>query len=149
MRAPIVPALVDELLLRGRWQQTCLSCSLRQAGHICVAAHDGHLGEHHRVRICLALPVSRCLLAEAWALGFSLAWLCAASALTALPACLRYDPYAPTNAEPAAAAAGENVYEKSKGLLAMARLSGGVEVDTDRGMWKGHGRLKGFHAPPR
>ena len=32
-------------------------------------------------------------------------------------------------------------------MLAMARLAGGVEVDTDRGLWKGHGRLKGFNAP--
>jgi hypothetical protein len=31
----------------------------------------------------------------------------------------------------------------------MARLTGGVEVDTDRGLWKGHGRLKGFNAPVR
>ncbi len=63
------------------------------------------------------------------------------------PHARRYDPYAPTNAEPAAAAPSENVYEKSKAALAMARLTGGVEVDTDRGLWKGHGRLKGFNAP--
>ena len=43
----------------------------------------------------------------------------------------------------------ENVAEKSKGLLAMARLTGGVEVDEDRGAWKGAGRLKGFNAPGR
>ncbi len=61
----------------------------------------------------------------------------------------RYDPYAPVNAEPPPPPAGENVYEKSKGLMAAARLTGGVEVDEDRGMWKGAGRLKGFSAPGR
>ena len=46
----------------------------------------------------------------------------------------RYDPYAPTAEAPGAGAApAENVYEKSKGLLAAARLTGGVEVDTGRG----------------
>jgi hypothetical protein len=64
------------------------------------------------------------------------------------PAC-SYDPYAPTNAEPAEPPPGENVYEKSKGLMAMARITGGVEVDEDRGLWKGAGRLKGFNAPGR
>ena len=72
---------------------------------------------------------------------------CAAPRSPAAPRARRYDPYAPTNAEPAAAAPSENVYEKSKAALAMARLTGGVEVDTDRGLWKGHGRLKGFNAP--
>ncbi len=33
--------------------------------------------------------------------------------------------------------------------MAMARITGGVEVDEDRGLWKGAGRLKGFNAPGR
>ncbi len=66
------------------------------------------------------------------------------------PRCASYDPYAPLNEAPGAGAgAAENVYEKSKGLLEAARLTGGVEVDTTRGQWKGSGRLKGFHAPGR
>ena len=75
--------------------------------------------------------------------------LAAFAPLTRAPARRSYDPYAPVNGEPAAPPPGENVYEKSKGLMAMARLTGGVQVDEDRGAWKGHGRLKGFNAPGR
>lgn len=58
-----------------------------------------------------------------------------------------HDPYAPT--QEAAQAAGGNVYEQSKGLLAQARLAGGVVVDAERGLWKGTGRLKGYRLPGR
>ena len=39
------------------------------------------------------------------------------------------------------------MFDKSKGLLAAARLTGGVEVDASRGRWKGAGRLKGYRPP--
>ena len=58
-----------------------------------------------------------------------------------------HDPYAGV-AEKAKSAPAENVFEKSKAVFAAARLAGGVEVDEDRGAWKGLGRLKGGFAVP-
>jgi len=60
-----------------------------------------------------------------------------------------HDPYAPTQDAAQAAGGGGNVYEQSKGLLAQARLAGGVVVDAERGLWKGTGRLKGYRLPGR
>ena len=62
----------------------------------------------------------------------------------------RYDPYAPVEEAggPASGkAATQNMYERSKDLMAAARLTGGVEVDSSRGLWKGSGRLKGYRPP--